>query len=55
MDVRGYDLILSNKSGFCHGVRTTPEQLHIDYCLTPTRYVWDYSGYATRERLGWPV
>ena len=30
MDLRGYDLIISNKSGFCHGVRTTPQQLHID-------------------------
>jgi glycosyltransferase involved in cell wall biosynthesis len=52
IDLRGYDLILSNKSGFCHGVRTTPEQLHIDYCLTPTRYVWDYHNYAAREGLG---
>ena len=49
IDLRGYDLIISNKSGFCHGVRTTPRQLHIDYCLTPTRYVWDYASYATRE------
>jgi glycosyltransferase involved in cell wall biosynthesis len=52
INLRGYDLILSNKSGFCHGVRTTPEQLHIDYCLTPTRYVWDFPGYAAREGAG---
>jgi glycosyltransferase involved in cell wall biosynthesis len=52
MDLRGYDLILSNKSGFCHGVRTTPDQLHICYCLTPTRYVWDYESYAAREGFG---
>jgi len=52
MDLRGYDLILSNKSGFCHGVRTTSDQLHIDYCLTPTRYVWDYAGYIGREGFG---
>lgn len=52
MDLRDYDVILSNKSGFCHGVRTGPEQLHIDYCLTPTRYVWDYAGYAAREDFG---
>ncbi|UCC89273.1 MAG: glycosyltransferase [Anaerolineales bacterium] len=52
MDLRGYDLILSNKSGFCHGVRTAQEQLHIDYCLTPTRYVWDYASYAAREGFG---
>jgi len=55
INLHGYDLILSNKSGFCHGVRTAPNQLHIDYCLTPTRYVWDYSTYAAREELGWLV
>jgi len=52
MDVRGYDLVISNKSGFCHGVRTTRDQLHIDYCLTPTRYVWDYEAYVKREEIG---
>jgi glycosyltransferase involved in cell wall biosynthesis len=51
MDLRGYDLVISNKSGFCHGVRTAPDQVHIDYCLTPTRYVWDYAGYVEREGL----
>ena len=55
MDLLGYDLILSNKSGFCHGVHKRPGQLHIDYCLTPTRFVWDYSSYAAREGLGWVV
>lgn len=52
MDVRGYDLVISNKSGFCHGVCTGRDQLHIDYCLTPTRYVWDYDAYVSREEIG---
>ncbi|MGQ9792223.1 MAG: glycosyltransferase [Anaerolineae bacterium] len=52
MDVRGYDLVISNKSGFCHGVPTAQDQLHIDYCLTPTRYVWDYDAYISREEVG---
>ncbi|GAB4536948.1 MAG: glycosyltransferase [Anaerolineae bacterium] len=52
IDLHGYDLIISNKSGFCHGVRTTAQQLHIDYCLTPTRFVWDYTSYAAREGFG---
>lgn len=51
-DFRGYDLVLSNKSGFCHGIITDPETLHICYCLTPTRYVWRYHQYAEQERLG---
>jgi glycosyltransferase involved in cell wall biosynthesis len=50
-DFGGYDLVLSNKSGFCHGVITDPETLHICYCLTPTRYVWRYFQYAEQENL----
>lgn len=52
-DLRGYDLVISNKSGFCHGVITDPETVHICYCLTPTRYVWRYQQYAEQEHLGW--
>ena len=50
-DLSGYDLILSNKSGFCHGVRKPHGARHICYCLTPTRYVWNFDGYAAREGL----
>jgi glycosyltransferase involved in cell wall biosynthesis len=52
-DLRGYDLVISNKSGFCHGVITGPETVHICYCLTPTRYVWRYHQYAEQEQLSW--
>ena len=50
-DFSNYDLVLSNKSGFCHGVITGPDTLHICYCLTPTRYLWDFGRYAQREGL----
>jgi glycosyltransferase involved in cell wall biosynthesis len=50
LDLSGYDVVLSNKSGFCHGVRTG-EALHVCYCLAPTRYVWDLDEYAGREAL----
>jgi glycosyltransferase involved in cell wall biosynthesis len=52
MEFGGYDVILSNKSGFIHGLRHTGRQLHICYCLAPTRYVWDYGSYAAREGFG---
>lgn len=51
-DLSGYDLVLSNKSAFCHGVITQPETLHICYCLTPTRFLWMYESYRQREGLG---
>ncbi len=51
-DLTGFDLILSNKSGFCHGVRKPAGATHVCYCLTPTRYVWSFDDYAGREGLG---
>ncbi|HFC12068.1 MAG TPA: glycosyltransferase family 4 protein, partial [Anaerolineae bacterium] len=51
-DLTGYDVVLSNKSGFCHGVLTSAETMHVCYCLTPTRYVWRYQQYAEQENLG---
>jgi glycosyltransferase involved in cell wall biosynthesis len=47
-----YDVVLSNKSGFCHGVQLSPDTLHICYCLTPTRYIWDLQPYLQREQFG---
>ena len=52
LDLDGYDVVLSNKSGFCHGVITSAETVHVCYCLTPTRYLWRYREYAQTEGLG---
>jgi glycosyltransferase involved in cell wall biosynthesis len=51
VDLLGYDLILSNKSGFCHGVPVPPGAAHICYCLAPTRYLWQYETYREREDI----
>ena len=40
-DLRDYDLVLSSESGPAKGVLTSPRTLHICYCHTPMRYVWD--------------
>lgn len=39
-DLRGYDLVISDSSSFAKGVITSPETLHLNYCHTPTRYLW---------------
>ncbi len=49
LDLSSYDVVISNKSGFCHGVHTG-EALHICYCLTPTRYLWQFHSYVAREQ-----
>jgi glycosyltransferase involved in cell wall biosynthesis len=51
-DLTGYDVVISNSSAFCKGVITSPGTLHICYCLTPMRWVWNYHAYIERERLG---
>ncbi|MBX3052401.1 MAG: glycosyltransferase [Caldilineaceae bacterium] len=54
-DLSDYDLVLSNKSGFCHGVRTqkgSRKAIHVCYCLTPTRFLWLYEQYREREEIG---
>ncbi len=55
-DLSNYDLVLSNKSGFCHGVQTAHSNqhaLHVCYCLTPTRFLWMYEQYREREQMGY--
>jgi len=38
-----YDLVISDASAFAKGVITGADTLHVCYCHTPTRYVWDYT------------
>lgn len=51
-DLSGYDLVISSSSAWAKGVLTGPETLHISYCHTPMRFVWQYEDYAQRERIG---
>lgn len=51
-DLSGYDLVISNSSGFCHGVTTSSPTCHVNYCLTPPRYVWGLEQYVAREQVG---
>lgn len=47
----GYDIILSNKSAFCIGAQGQPGTPHVCYCLTPTRFTYDYATYARQENI----
>lgn len=46
------DVVLTNKSGFCHGLRLPKGAIQICYCLAPTRYVWQFDAYIAREGIG---
>ncbi len=40
-DLTGYDLIVSSEAGPAKGIVPAPDALHVCYCHSPMRYVWD--------------
>lgn len=52
LDLTGYDLVISNESGPAKGVVTRPDSLHICYCESPMRYIWDLEP-QYRASSGW--
>lgn len=40
-DLTGYDLIISSSHCVAKGIIVPPEALHLCYCHSPMRYVWD--------------
>jgi len=40
-DFTGFDIVISITSAEAKGIITKPGTLHICYCLTPTRYLWN--------------
>ena len=52
LDLRGYDLVISSESGPAKGVIVGPNTLHVCYCHSPMRYLWDmYSDYLKDASL----
>ncbi len=43
-DFSGYDLVVSHTTRFAKVVITKPETIHICYCHTPPRFLWNFSG-----------
>jgi glycosyltransferase involved in cell wall biosynthesis len=43
-ELRGYDIVISTSHCVAKGIKVSDNALHICYCLTPMRYVWDFSG-----------
>lgn len=41
LDFSEYDLVISSCSSCCKGIVTGPDTIHICYCHSPIRYVWD--------------
>ena len=51
-DLREYDIVISSSHAVAKGVLTKADQLHISYCHSPIRYVWDmYNEYLEESKL----
>jgi glycosyltransferase involved in cell wall biosynthesis len=54
-DLREYDLVISTSSACAKGVITLPGTLHLCYCYTPCRYLWDLYHDYTRGKRSRPL
>ncbi len=55
-DFSDFDTVISVSASFAKGIITKPGTRHINYCLTPTRFLWDDSHrYVAEFHYPWPV
>lgn len=54
-DMTKYDVVISNTTMAAKGVLTKPDTIHISYCNTPPRYLWepDVDPRAKGGKLAW--
>lgn len=56
LDLSEYDLIFSDASAFAKGVIKRKDAVHICYCHTPTRYLWQIPDfYVKTAGIPWPI
>jgi glycosyltransferase involved in cell wall biosynthesis len=52
-DLCGYDLVITSNHCVAKGARVPPDALHVCYCYTPMRYIWNqYDEYFGKGRAG---
>lgn len=56
-DLSNYDIVISITSAEAKGILTKPDQLHICYLLTPTRYLYSHQDEYMQSKnwLKWPI
>lgn len=49
LDLSDYDLVISCEAGPAKGIITRPDAVHVTYCHSPMRYIWDQYHQYRRE------
>lgn len=52
LDLSGFDVVVSSSSAWAKAARARRGAVHVCYCHTPMRWVWDYERYVAREGFG---
>ncbi len=50
LDLTPYDVVISDSGAWVKGVITRPDSVHINYCHSPTRFLWDWHERYLREQ-----
>lgn len=53
MDMSEFDLVISSEAGPAKGIIVRPDALHVCYCHSPMRYIWDQ--FHAYRRSGGPL
>jgi glycosyltransferase involved in cell wall biosynthesis len=51
VNLEGYDLVVSSCYGFAKMLSKPTGAVHVCYCHTPTRWIWRFDDYVSRENL----
>jgi len=49
LDFSAYDIVISSSSSFIKNIRVPKNCVHINYCHTPTRFLWSEQNYVQQE------
>ncbi len=49
LNFENYDIVLSSSSGFVKNIKVPKTTIHINYCHTPTRFLWTDTDYIEQE------
>lgn len=53
-DLSDFDVVISSASAFAKGIVTDPKTLHVCYCHSPTRYLWN-DAHRYHKELKYPT
>ncbi|MBN2072962.1 MAG: glycosyltransferase [Actinobacteria bacterium] len=51
LKIRGFEIILGSSSSYSHFIKKPPGAVHINYCYTPPRFLWETEKYLEGEKI----